>query len=143
MLNNLTAEQLITKQLAQIQTLAQLIDHEKDVLQKHDPQLLINVVEQKNNLLLTIKEIDDVISRHVEFAQEKAAGKFDIQLSEIELLLLKSKKQNQINGQIIQQSQLAVERMKTSLLESHGKSSMTYNEKGKKSSGLSSLDLKA
>jgi flagella synthesis protein FlgN len=84
-----------------------------------------------------------VISRHVEFAQDKAAGKFDLQLAEIESLLLTCKKQNQVNGQIIQQSQLAVERMKTTLLENHSKSSMTYDEKGKKSSGLSSLDLKA
>ena len=41
------------------------------------------------------------------------------------------------------QSSLAAERMKNSLLENHNRSSMTYNSKGKKSGGLSSLGIKA
>jgi len=143
MLNDLSSEQLITKQLEQIKALTALIDHEKEVLQQHDPQALTTLTQQKNTLLLEIKELDEFISRHVAFAQDKAAGKFEQELAEINTLLLHCKRQNLINGQIIKQSQLAVERMKTSLLESHAKSSMTYNEKGKKSSGLSSLDLKA
>lgn len=143
MLNELSSDQLIVKQLSQIQALARLIDHEKEVLQQHDPKALTTLTQQKNDLLLEIKTLDEFISRHVKFAQDKAAGKFFQELEEIKTLLLHCKKQNLINGKIIQQSQLAVERMKTSLLESHAKSSMTYNEKGKKSTGLSSLDLKA
>ena len=64
-------------------------------------------------------------------------------LADIEACLVRCKKQNQINGLIIHQSQLSVERMKTSLLENHNKSSMTYDSKGKTSGGLSSLGLKA
>lgn len=143
MFNELTSDQLIDKQLSQIKNLARLIDNEKEVLQQHDPQLLTSLIAEKNTLLLNIKELDQFISRHSQFAQDKAAGKFDLPLAEISKLLSYSQKQNYVNGQIIQQSQLAVERMKTTLLENNSKSSLTYDEKGKKSSGLSSLDLKA
>jgi flagellar biosynthesis protein FlgN len=57
--------------------------------------------------------------------------------------LARCQKQNVVNGSIIQQSQLAVERMKTSLLDNHNKSAVTYNEGGKKYASLSSLNLKA
>jgi flagella synthesis protein FlgN len=139
----LTPQQLVSQQLSQLTQLETLLDTEKDVLQQQNPDALIHLTAEKNDLLLAIQSIDNIIGQSFEFKQEKLTGKLTSLLSDIEATLVRCKKQNQINGLIIHQSQLSVERMKTSLLENHNKSSMTYNSKGKTSGGLSSLGIKA
>ncbi|MGL1958494.1 MAG: flagellar protein FlgN [Colwellia sp.] len=133
----------LAQQYNQLQTLEKIIADEKEILQQHDPEALIQISQQKNQVLLAIKDLDQQISYNQQFAQDRAAGKLTQELSNIQALLEHCQKQNQINGQIIAQSQLAVERMKTSLLESHNKASITYDNKGKKSARLSSIGLKA
>ena len=139
----LTSNDLLVQQHQQLIELTQMIANEKEILQQHDPQALLTVSQEKNTLLIAIQQLDQKIGQNQRFAQDKAAGKLTQQLAEITELLTHCQKQNLINGQIIQQSQLAVERMKTSLLESHNKNAITYDKKGKKSAGLSSLGLKA
>ena len=143
MSEKITPQQLVSQQLSQLTQLEALLLTEKEVLQQQTPDALITITAEKNALLVAIQDIDNRIGQSFEFKQEKLAGNFDQALSDIEAILVRCKKQNQINGQIIHQSQLSVERMKTSLLESHNKSSMTYDNKGKTSGGLSSLGIKA
>jgi len=143
MTNTPTAQQLVDKQLSQLQALHSLLHSEKEILQQHKPDALVEVIDKKNSLLVEIQTLDLTIGRSVEFAQSKAAGEFQQELNDVKTLLLDCQELNFVNGQIIQQSQLAVERMKTSLLESHNKSAITYDGKGKKSAGLSSLNIKA
>lgn len=137
------SKELLAQQLSQLKELEQVITDENIVLQQHQPDALLQVTEKKNQLLISIQNLDQQISINQIFAQDKAAGFLTQELAEIESLLEHCQQKNLVNGQIIAQSQLAVERMKTSLLESHSKSSMTYDNKGKKSGGLSSIGLKA
>lgn len=134
---------MVSQQLSQLLQLETLLNTEKEILQQQNPNALISITADKNNLLITIQEIDNAIGQSFEFKQEKLSGNFDSELADIEACLVRCKKQNQVNGLIIHQSQLSVERMKTSLLENHNKSSMTYDSKGKTSGGLSSLGIKA
>ncbi|MGB2741595.1 MAG: flagellar export chaperone FlgN [Cognaticolwellia sp.] len=138
-----TPQQLVSQQLSQLTQLEALLHTEKDILQQQSPDALISITADKNNLLLAIQEIDNAIGQSFEFKQEKLAGNFTDELLDIQTSLERCKQQNQVNGLIIHQSQLSVERMKTSLLENHNKSSMTYDSKGKTSGGLSSLGIKA
>jgi flagella synthesis protein FlgN len=119
------------------------IDTEKVILQQQNPDKLSEVTEEKNQLLLSIQTLDSQLAQSLQFKKEKAEGVFTEQLSSIEAILLRCKDKNFVNGQIIEQSQLAVERMKTSLLQNHNKSSMTYDNKGKTNGGLSILEVKA
>ncbi len=135
--------ELLAKQYAQLQSLEKIIADEKNILQQHQPDKLVQVSEQKNQLLIVIQHLDQKISVNQQFAQDKAANLLTQELADIESLLKHCQQQNQVNGQIISQSQLAVERMKTTLLESHNKTAITYDSKGKKSGGLSSIGLKA
>lgn len=135
--------ELLAKQHQQLTLLSQIISNEKEILQHHNPQALLAISQEKNTLLLAIQQLDKEIGLNQAFAQDKAAGKLTEGLTEITELLEQCKKQNIINGLVIQQSQLAIERMKTSLLENHNKNAITYDSKGKKSAGLSSLDFKA
>jgi len=135
--------ELLNLQLSQLMQLETVIDSEKDVLQGQNPEKLIEITETKNQLLLAIETLDQQFSQSIIFKQEKQNGQYAEQLAEIKTILLRCKDKNFVNGQIIEHSQLAVERMKTSLLQQHNKSSMTYDSKGKTSGGLSSLDMKA
>tara|TARA_R110002050_G_scaffold129015_3_gene250477 strand:+ start:282 stop:713 length:432 start_codon:yes stop_codon:yes gene_type:complete len=137
------SKELLSQQYLQLQELEQLIIDEKHILQQHQPKDLLQISEKKNQMLLAIQALDKQISISRAFATDKAAGYLEQELLDIENLLTSCQEKNQINGQIITQSQLAVERMKTSLLEGHNKASMTYDSKGKKSGGLSSIGLKA
>jgi flagella synthesis protein FlgN len=139
----ITPQQLVSQQLSQLTQLEALLSTEKEVLQQQSPDALIKITAEKNTLLLAIQDVDNAIGQSFEFKQAKLAGHFSDELSQIKEILERSKKQNQINGLIIHQSQIAVERMKTSLLENHNRSSMTYDSKGKTSGGLSSLGIKA
>lgn len=120
-----------------------IIDNEKDVLKKQNPDELIEITDKKNQLLLAIQTLDKQFEQSILFKKEKSQGLYADQLDLIEETLIRCKDKNHVNGQIIAQSQLAVERMKTSLLQNHNKSSMTYDNKGKTSGGLSSLEIKA
>lgn len=135
--------ELLAKQYAQLQSLEKIITDEKNILQQHQPDELIQISELKNLQLIAIQSLDQQISVNQQFAQDKAANLLSQELADIESLLKRCQQQNQVNGQIITQSQLAVERMKTTLLENHNKSAITYDNKGKKSGGLSSIGLKA
>ena len=139
----LTVGQLIAQQLQNLQQLEELLSVEKEVLQKHNPDALVDITEQKNVLLQTIQEFDEKNSQTPLFKDEIASAVHNEVLADIEATLVRCKDMNHVNGQIIQQSSLAVERMKNSLLENHNRSSMTYDKKGKTSGGLSSLGIKA
>lgn len=143
MLNENSSQQFVARQLSQLHALEALLLHEKETLQQHDPLALNEVTQQKNLLLVAIKELDSQIGTDQQFLQDKKAGLLEQELHDIEAVLMRCQQQNQINGHIIQQSQLSVERMKTSLLESKTKTGLTYNSKGKKSGGLSSIAIKA
>lgn len=140
---NSPAQQLLTQQLNQLHSLEALLVTEKEILQQHQPDKLIEIAEQKNNILLCIQDLDSKIAQVQSFVQEKAQGLYSEELKEITESLERCKKSNMINGKVIQQSQIAVEKMKTSLLVSQNKASVTYDSKGKTSGSLNSLGLKA
>lgn len=142
MSNELVAQQL-AQQLSLLEQLATLLNEEKGILQQQNPEALLTITETKNNLLVTIETLDKEITSSTDFHREKQQGLHQETLTQCKDMLEQCQQQNVINGQIIQQSQLAVERMKTSLLENHNKSAVTYDSKGKKSAGLSSLGIKA
>jgi flagella synthesis protein FlgN len=139
----LAAEQLIAQQLLNLQQLEALLIVEKEVLLKQNPEALISVTEQKHTLLQAIQQLDDQNAQNTTLKNEIESGIHNTDIAEIEAILLRCKDKNHVNGQVIQQSSLAAERMKNSLLENHNRSSMTYDSKGKKSGGLSSLGIKA
>ncbi|SEK50446.1 flagella synthesis protein FlgN [Colwellia chukchiensis] len=143
MSDKLTPEQMVAQQLSQLTQLEALLNTEKEILVQQNPEALLQLTQEKNNLLMAIQDVDNVIGQSFEFKQARLAGNFNEQMSEIDACLSRCKKQNELNGLIISQSQLAVERMKTTLLENHNKSSMTYDNKGKTSGGLNSLGIKA
>jgi len=134
---------LLIKQSEQLQQLEAIIDAETAILQQKDPDALTEISEQKNSLLLAIQTLDQQFGQSPQFKLDKEQGLYTEQLSLIEATLIRCKNKNEVNGQIIQHSKIAIERLKTSLLENVNKSSMTYDKTGKTTGGLRSLGIKA
>jgi len=137
------ALELLTQQNNQLIELEHLLKDEYEILKQHSPDKLIAINKLKNELLIKIDSTDQLLANDAQFIQDKKNGKYSEELKEIENNLLTCKNSNQVNGEIIHKSQLSVERMRTTLLENHTRSTLTYDNKGKTSGGLSSLDLKA
>ncbi|MFD2168111.1 flagella synthesis protein FlgN [Thalassotalea euphylliae] len=134
---------LLAQQLSQLSALETLLLAEKEVLQKNDADRLVALTEEKSTLLKSIEEFDASLATNQQFLADRKGGLLENEMAQIQAALTKCQELNEVNGQIINHSQLAVERLKTSIIERHNKSSMTYDSKGKKSAGLSSLGLKA
>lgn len=135
--------ELLEQQLTQLKALEALLLQERTVLQQHSPEALVAITNKKSELLAAIENFDKTIGSNLQFIEDKKQGLLETPLAEVQSALEKCQQINTVNGQVIQHSQLAVERMKTTLLESHNKSSVTYDNKGKTHAGLSSLGIKA
>jgi len=135
--------ELLNQQNNQLGELILLLKEEYEVLQNNNPEKLIEINQLKNSLLLQIDSTDKLLASNTQFVEDKKSGVYAKELEIIKNSLIDCKNLNQVNGEIIQKSQLSVERMRTTLLENHTRSTLTYDNKGKTSGGLSSLDLKA
>lgn len=136
-------ETLINKQLLQVQQLEQILLQEKDILQQQNPEALVAISNKKTDLLTIINATDASSKEAPNYQQLLAYPHFTETFANIESCLAKCKELNTVNGMIIQQSSLAIERLQNELLENRSKSSMTYDNKGKKSGGLMGKGIKA
>lgn len=143
MSDSLNIDKILLLQLKQLGELEVLLNDEQQILQHHNPEKLVAVNHAKTELLGKIESTDQLLATSPKFLESKNNGQYDDELQSIKSRLKICKDINQINGDIIGKSQLSIERMRASLLENHTKSTMTYDKKGKKSGGLSSMDLKA
>ena len=134
---------ILNQQNTQLCELERLLKDEHEVLQQHSPDKLIKVNQLKNALLTQIDSTDKLLASNTHFVEDKRNGLYTKELEAIEVILLNCKDLNKINGEIIHKSQISIERMRTTLLENHTKSTLTYDNKGKTSGGLSSLNIKA
>lgn len=138
-----SASALLNHQINQLNDLERLLKDEYEILQQHNPDKLVALSELKNTLLVEIESTDKLLANNNQFLEGNKAGQYATELETIENTLAECKNLNFVNGEIIQKSQVSIARMKTTLLENHTKSTLTYDNKGKTSGGLSSLDIKA
>lgn len=137
-----TSSSLLQQQLDQLIRLENLLLVEKEILQQQKPDALTDITEKKQSLLSNIELLDQKIKSNSEFIEQVTNNELPDQFQQIEITLTRCKELNLINGQIIQHSSLAVERIRGSLLENRSRSSMTYDKLGKKSGGLTGKGIK-
>ncbi|WP_448249181.1 flagellar export chaperone FlgN [Thalassotalea agariperforans] len=136
-------EAIINKQLLQVQQLEQILLQEKEILQQQDPDALVAISNKKTDLLTVINATDASSKESPNYQALLADPGFAETFANIENCLAHCKELNSVNGMIIQQSSLAIERLQNELLENRSRSSMTYDNKGKKNAGLMGKGIKA
>ena len=122
---------LLDQQQQHLDVLLSLLRQELAALASRDIALLDSLTQQKTDLLQQLQQVDLQLSQRPELENCKQQDWFKQQVGALDDLLEQCKRQNDINQQTLEQSQLTLARFKTELLASRGKSGLTYTAKGK------------
>lgn len=122
---------LLTQQAAQLDALLLLLEKELVVLAARDVIALDELTAEKTSLLNLIQDTDLQLARHSALAEALDAPWFTTKANELKARLAQCKSQTEVNQQVLEQSQLTLDRLKNEILASRGKSGLTYTNKGK------------
>ncbi|SEI00001.1 flagella synthesis protein FlgN [Rheinheimera pacifica] len=100
-------------------------------LANRDIAALENILALKTTQLQQLQQNDALLAACADIAEQKQQAWFKQKVAELDAQLEECKRQNDINQQTLEQSQLTLARFKTELLASRGKSGLTYTSKGK------------
>jgi len=134
---------LLNKQEARANELLELLSHELDILKARELSVLEAKAAEKEKCLSDINEIDVAIKQYTSFEQLQADDNHAAQVDRILALFKQCKEQNEVNGQIISNSQVAINRFKGMLQKSISNNSLTYDDKGKTNIKARSIGIKA
>lgn len=132
---------LLQQQQAQLDALLSLLNHELTALSQREVEQLDALTQQKDALLTTIQQTDQAINQLPSLASYQETDWFKQAVQQLNTLLAQCKHQTAVNQQVLEQSQLTLDRLKHEILSVKGKSGLTYTNKGKpavehKSSGI-------
>ena len=122
---------LLNQQQQHLDVLLSLLRQELAALASRDISLLESLTQQKTDVLQQVQQLDEQLSQRPELESCKQQDWFKQQVVALDAVLNQCKRQNDINQQTLEQSQLTLARFKTELLSSRGKSGLTYTAKGK------------
>ncbi|GAA6170821.1 flagellar export chaperone FlgN [Colwellia sp. KU-HH00111] len=134
---------LLTRQEMELTNLNGLLCNELEILKNRDLSVLEQASADKEALLTKINQLDKEISHYTSLEQLKEEPTHSEQVTRIISLLHECKQQNEVNGQIINNSQIAINRFKNMLQKSISNNTMTYDSKGKTSISNKSIGIKA
>lgn len=139
--NTITA--LLNNQEAELTKLHSLLCNELEILKNRELSILEQASAEKEAILNKVNLLDKEISHYTSLDVLQEDENHSEQVSRIIDLLKDCKKQNEINGQIINNSQIAINRFKNMLQKSISNNTMTYDSKGKTSISNKSIGIKA
>lgn len=123
----------LQQQQEHLTVLLSLLQTERNALETNQFELFEQNSAAKISCLETIQQLDRQIAADPSLQSVKSTEWFLQQVQAIDDILARCKELTAINQQILEKSQLRVESLKHQLLQSSGKSGLTYNAKGKPS----------
>ncbi len=130
--------QLLARQADNLQQLQQQLATELRLISSRDAEAIINLVEQKQQLLDDIQGLDEQIKHRLTPQDASPVTLSDEQRQQIAGIQQQVKEcqyQTEINQTAVEQGQLRLEHLKHLLIESRAKESLTYDKAGKASGG--------
>ena len=134
---------LLNNQEAELTNLHSLLCNELEILKNRELSILEQASAEKEAILNKVNQIDQEISKNTSLEVLQQDINHSEQVSRIINLLRDCKQQNEVNGQIINNSQIAINRFKGMLQKSISNNTMTYDNKGKTSISNTSIGIKA
>ncbi|CAM3896024.1 flagellar export chaperone FlgN [Rheinheimera salexigens] len=132
-MNTDTASTLLDQQQQHLDALLLLLRQELAALSERDIASLEQLTKEKTQLLISVEQTDKAVGQLPNLAEIKKLSWFIDAVAKIDTVLAECKQQNAVNQQVLDQSQLTLERFKNTLLSQQGKSGLTYTNKGKPS----------
>lgn len=142
-MNSVDIEKLLELQETKLTALLALLNSELAILKERDLNALAAKAAKKEAILNDINQCDLSIKQKIPVDELKNNHAFADKIQTIAQLLAECKKQNEVNGQIINNSQIAINRFKGMLQKSVENNSMTYDAKGQTQINLNSIGVKA
>ncbi|MEO9945611.1 flagellar export chaperone FlgN [Paraglaciecola sp.] len=135
----------ITAQNTNLQELQQILETELHLISSRDAEALISLLKTKEALLVKIQEQDLAISKIYSSASQELKDNPEIisLFDDAKELVSQCKFRTQINQTAVEQGQLRLEHLRSLLLESRAKESMTYDKSGKTRGGSASGGISA
>ncbi len=142
-MNSDNVNELLDIQLSELTKLEELLSNELTILKNRELASLEQQAHAKEKILSNINQLDQTISQHASLKDLRENPRYTDKVDQIIALFSNCKQQNEINGQIINNSQISINRFKTMLQKSITNNSMTYDEKGKTNINVRSVGIKA
>jgi len=126
--------QAMTKQVEQLSTLAALLEKELQLISSRDAESLMNLLDEKTQLLSDIQTLDGNIE-HIIRDKGSLSDNDELLLEQANRLLDDCKYRTQINQKAVEQGQLRLTHLRNLMMEVRAKESLTYDKKGKPKGG--------
>lgn len=138
-------ENAISKQLEQLNDLKSLLEKELHLISSREPEILMGMLHQKQDLLDKIESQDSAIETLYKRCQENGeVPPICVELSnQCQQVLLECKYLTQINAKSVEQGQLRLVHLRKLMTELRTKESMTYDRSGRTSGNNSSRGIQA
>ncbi|PCH94746.1 MAG: hypothetical protein COB83_10595 [Gammaproteobacteria bacterium] len=134
---------LLNNQENELIKLHSLLVSELEILKSRELAVLEKASAEKEAILIKVNQLDKEISHYASLDALQQDEIHREQVARIINLLHDCKQQNEVNGQIINNSQIAINRFKNMLQKSISNNTMTYDSKGKTSISNISIGIKA
>lgn len=135
---------LLESQKDQLDSLAVMLESELHLISTRDAEALTKVLQDKTDLLDKISQTDQTIKTSFESHEEPMSNELVSDLfDQINHSLAQCKFRTEINQKAVEQGQLRLEHLRTLLLESRAKETMTYDKSGKPRGGTAGKGISA
>lgn len=126
-------EAAITLQLVNLEQLKTCLETELHLISSRDAEALINLLNNKEELLNKVHEQDVVIAKEYQLTSQAPESPLQVDelFAQAKELISQCKYRTEINAKAVEQGQLRLEHLRHLLLESRAKESMTYDKSGK------------
>lgn len=120
----------LKNQIALLSKLKLLLDSELQLISTRDAEALLNLVEEKQLVLDSIQEQDQLIVSIFD-ANETQSEEIDTLFAQAKQLLEECKYSTEVNAKAVEQGQLRLEHLRKILIEVRNKESLTYDKSGR------------
>lgn len=135
----------IISQHTSLLELQNILETELHLISSRDAEALINMLKAKEALLDSVQQQDTVIANlYAKLSQEQKDEEELVALfNQAKEMVSQCQFRNKINQTAVEQGQLRLEHLRSLLLESRAKESMTYDKSGRTQGGSSSGGISA
>ncbi|MEM0911259.1 MAG: flagellar protein FlgN [Pseudomonadota bacterium] len=131
-------ENAINKQLEQVKALKTLLEQELHLISSREPETLMQLLKEKEELLHSIESQDEAIEilyNRFESTGKEIDNECQDLLEQCKSVLEECKYLTEINARCVEQGQLRLVHLRNTMLELRSRETMTYDKAGKTNVG--------
>ncbi|MBO1254079.1 flagellar export chaperone FlgN [Alteromonas sp. 5E99-2] len=139
-----TVEDLLKTQHGQLTEVVSLLKEELELISRREPDLLLEVVQNKSLLLDKIQHTDTLIDKALKERPTQDLSELEERIYQVvNDTLEQCKRLTAINQKAVEQSQLKLTHLRQLIMDMRARESLTYDKSGKPKGGTLGKGIKA